>query len=74
MPIPRKRVLLEPIEPLPKELTTSRRFAIQDHIDEVLLQGNPNMSQAERDFIIKYEMKYWRGYEKTINEKKHKRD
>ena len=34
----------------------------------------PRMSQAERDFVIKCEMKYWRNYENTINANKNKRD
>ena len=68
-------VLLVPVdEKLTKGLTTSKRFEIQNHIDDVLTRGNPRMTQWEKDFIIKHQMKYWRGYEKTINEKKYKRD
>jgi hypothetical protein len=79
MPILRQRVLLIPNEELPKELMThpegtSRRFAIQDHIDGVLTRGNPRMSQPEKDFIIKYEMKHWRSYEKTINAQRNRKD
>lgn len=57
-----------------KEITIAKRFEIQNHIEDDLTRGHPRMTQWEKDFIIKHQMKYWRGYEKTINEKKHKRD
>ena len=57
-----------------EELTQPKREEIEKHIDDILTRNNPRMSKAERDFVIKYEMKYWRNYENTTNAKKNKRD